>query len=56
MVWNSQRKERSAGTHSWPWKTSCDSSAIFHTLTERSLPPAVTQRSRLRLSRPVMAP
>lgn len=44
-----------ANTHSWPWKTSCDSSAIFHTLTERSRPPAVTQRSRLRLSSAVMA-
>ena len=48
-------EERQRETHSWPWNTSWDSSAIFHTLTERSLPPAVTQRSRLRLSNPVMA-
>lgn len=48
-------EERRIETHSWPWNTSWDSSAIFHTLTERSLPPAVTQRSRLRLSSAVMA-
>lgn len=48
-------EERPKETHSWPWNTSWDSSAIFHTLTERSLPPAVTQRSRLKLSSPVIA-
>lgn len=49
------REERRTRTHSWPWNTSWDSSAIFHTLTERSLPPAVTHSSRLRLSSPVIA-
>ena len=37
-------------THLCPWKTSCDSSMIFHTLTVRSFMPAVTGRSRLRQS------
>lgn len=48
-------QKKDGRTHSWPWNTSWDSSAIFHTLTERSLPPAVTQSSRLRLSSPVIA-
>lgn len=47
--------EEGSPTHSWPWNTSWDSSAIFHTLTDRSRPPVVTQRSRLKQSRPVMA-
>lgn len=42
-------------THSCPLKTSCVSSAIFHTRTVRSRPPAVTHRSRPRQSKPVIA-
>lgn len=50
-----QCKLKEGQTHSWPWNTSWDSSAIFHTLTEPSLPPVVTQRSWLKQSSPVMA-
>lgn len=48
-------RQKEGQTHSWPWNTSWDSSDIFHTLTEPSLPPVVTQRSRLKQSSPVMA-
>ena len=38
----------------WALKTSCDSSRIFHTRIELSRPPAVTARSRARLSMAVI--